>query len=455
MKRVRVGVGAGFSGDRLDAALPLVERGEIGYLVFECLAERTIALAQKDRLRDSARGYHPFLEERLRRVLAACKARGVKIVSNMGAANPLAAGERAAAVARELGLSGLKIAVVTGDDVLEIVRGGQYTAAETGQPIDEIEDVVSANAYLGIEPIRAALEQGADVVLTGRVADPSLILAPVAHEHGWSNDDWLRLGAGTVVGHLLECAAQVSGGYFADPGYKIVPNLADVGYPIAEIAASGEALVMKTPQSGGLVSTATCKEQLLYELHDPARYLTPDVTADFSGVRLAQAGQDVVRVTGGSGTARPDTLKVTVGYRAGWIGEAQVSYGGPGAAERARLAGQIVLDRLEYLGVRPIETRAEVVGVDSLYPGSGPLAARASVLGAMAEPYEARGRVAARCRTQDEAEMVVHEVDSLGLNGPSGGSIAAMGVREVIGVVSTFIPRELVRPCISIEDVRI
>jgi hypothetical protein len=284
------------------------------------------------------------------------------------------------------------------------------------------------------------------------VADPSLILAPAAHEHGWPNDDWQRLGAGTIVGHLLECAAQVTGGYFADPGFKDVPNLADVGYPIAEIEGTGAALISKTPQSGGLVSTATCKEQLLYELHDPARYLTPDVTADFTGVRLQQAGQDVVRVTGGSGTARPDTLKVTVGYRAGWIGEAQVSYGGPGATERARLAGQIVLDRLEYLGLKPIETRAEVVGVDSLYPGSGPVTARTAA--GTPEPYEARVRVAARCHTAEEAEMVVHEVDSLGLNGPSGGSIAAQGIREVLGVVSTFVPRDLIHPTVTVETVR-
>lgn len=454
MKRVRVGVGAGFSGDRLDAALPLVERGEIGYLVFECLAERTIALAQKDRLKDASRGYHPFLEERLRRVLPACKARGVKIVSNMGAANPTAAGQRAAAVARDLGTVDCTIAVVTGDDVLDIIRGGDYTAAETGQPIRELPDVVSANAYLGIGPIREALEQGADLVLTGRVADPSLILAPVAHEHGWPEDDWHRLGAGTMVGHLLECAAQVTGGYFADPGYKDVPNLADVGYPIAEVDPTGEARISKTPNTGGLVSTATCKEQLLYELHDPAAYLTPDVSADFTGVRFEQAGPDLVRVTGGSGGPRPETLKVTVGYRAGWIAEAQVSYGGPGATARARLAGQIVLDRLEYLGVQPIETRAEVVGLDSLYPGSAPTLDRAAESAAAAQPYEARVRVAARVRTPEEAEMVVHEVDSLGLNGPSGGSIAAMGIREVLGVVSTFVPRDLIRSRVTVETVR-
>jgi hypothetical protein len=453
MKRVRVGVGAGFSGDRLDAALPLVERGQIGYLIFECLAERTIALAQKDRLRDANRGYHPFLEERLCRVLPACKAKGVKIVCNMGAANPVAAGERAAAVARELGIDHLRIAVVLGDDVLEIVKAGAYVAAETGQPISELDAVVSANAYLGAAPIREALERGADLVITGRVADPSLILAPLAFEHAWPEDDWHRLGAGTIVGHLLECAAQVTGGYFADPGFKDVPSLADVGYPIAEVDPSGGALVTKTPNSGGLVSPATCKEQLLYELHDPARYLTPDVTADFTGVRLEQVEPDIVRVTGGSGTGQPETLKVTVGYRAGWIGEGQVSYGGPGAAERARLAGQIVLDRLEYLGLRPIETRAEIVGVDSLYPGSAPLLApRPSTLAP--HPYEARVRVAARVRTAEEAEMVVHEVDSLGLNGPSGGSIAAMGVREVLGVVSTFVPRDLVRPTVTVEEIR-
>ena len=446
MKRVRVGVGAGFSGDRLDAALPLVERGDLGYLVFECLAERTIALAQRDRLRDPSRGYHPFLVERLRRVLPACAARGVKIVSNMGAANPAAAGERAVALARELGLGGLKIAVVLGDDVLDVVTSGDYVAAETGEPIASLDGVVSANAYLGSGPIREALARGADVIITGRVADPSLVLAPVAHEHDWPDDDWARLGAGTIVGHLLECAGQVTGGYFADPGYKDVPNLAGLGYPIAVVEPSGEALVTKTPGSGGVVSPATCKEQLLYELHDPAHYLTPDVTADFTGVRLAQAGPDVVRVTGGGGSARPDTLKVTVGYRAGWIGEAQVSYGGPGADRRARLAGEIVLDRLELLGVRPLDTRAEVIGVDSIFPGAATSPAP--------PPPEARVRVAVRTRTAEEAEIAVHEVDALGLNGPSGGSIAQASVREVLGVVSTFVPRSLVTPTVTIEEVR-
>ncbi|MBA3331680.1 MAG: DUF1446 domain-containing protein [Actinobacteria bacterium] len=444
MKRVRIGVGAGFSGDRLDAALPLVERGELGYLVFECLAERTIALAQRDKLRDPERGYHPYLDERLRRVLPACAERGVKIVGNLGAANPVAAGARVARLARELGFERLKIAVVLGDDVLDLVRDGDFRAAETGQPVAAHGRLVSANAYLGAEPIRDALALGADVVITGRVADPSLLLGPLAYEFGWAADDWPSLGAGTVVGHLLECTTQVTGGYFADPGYKDVPDLANVGYPIAEVGPTGDALIGKTPASGGLVSVATCKEQLLYEVHDPARYLTPDVTADFTEVRLEQAGPDLVRVTGGRGTARPETLKVSVGYLDGWIGEGQVSYGGPGAVERARLAGEIVLDRLEILGVRARETRVECVGVDSLFASATPKAP---------PPYEVRLRVAARTDTAEEAEIVAHEVDALGLSGPSAGSIAAVSVREVLGVVSTYVPRDQVTPRVVMQEI--
>jgi hypothetical protein len=440
MTTVRIGVGAGFSGDRIDAALPLVERGNIGYLVFECLAERTIALAQLERLRDPDTGYHPFLAERLRRVLRACRERGVRIVSNMGAANPMGAGRRAVEVGRELGLTGLRLAVVEGDDVLDLIRDSDIEIPERGIPVREFEGIVSANAYLGAEPLVRALGMGADVVLSGRVADPSLVLAPLMFEHGWALHDWPRLGAGTIAGHLLECTTQVTGGYFADPGYKDVPNLANVGYPIAEVGADGEALISKTPGSGGLVSTATCKEQLLYEVHDPARYLTPDVSADFTGVRLRQAGADLVHLSGGSGLPRPSTLKVTIGYRAGWIGEGQVSYGGPGALSRARLAAEIVLDRLEMLGVETTETRVDCIGIDALYPGTD---------APVNEPYEARVRVAARTKTREEAVLVAHEVDSLGLSGPSAGSIAAMNVREILGVVSAFVPREMVRPTVT------
>lgn len=435
MSAVRIGVGAGYSGDRLDPALALVERGGIDYLVFECLAERTIALAQRERRRDPARGYDPFFEARLRLVLPACRARGVRIVTNMGAANPLAAGRRALDLARDLGLAGLRVAVVLGDDVLELVDGSDLTIAETGEPVARLAGIISANAYLGAEPVAEALAAGADLVVTGRVADPSLVLAPLCHTFGWAPDDWHRLGAGTAIGHLVECSTQVTGGYFADPGYKEVPGLANLGYPIAEAQPSGEAVITKTPGSGGLVSPATCKEQILYEVGDPARYLTPDVTADFSAIRLEAAGPDRVRVSGATGRERPPTLKVSIGYHAGYVGEGQISYGGPGALERARLAAEIVLARLQRLGVRARETRVDCIGLDSLYSTASPAVV----------PCEVRLRVAVRTDTAEEAALVGNEVEALWLSGPAAGGGATRSVRELIGIVSTFLPRQQVR----------
>jgi hypothetical protein len=445
MNMVRIGAGAGFSGDRIEPAVELAEHGDLDYLVFECLAERTIALAQQAKLKNPEHGYDPLLAERMQAVLPVCRAHGIRIVTNMGAANPLAAARKVAEVARSLGLAGIRIAAVTGDDVLEVVRQGDWRLEETGEPVAALGDrLVSANAYTGAPPIVTALAGGADIVVTGRTADPALFLAPLVHAFGWAMDDWTRLGRGTVVGHLLECAGQVTGGYFADPGCKDVPDLARLGFPLAEVAADGTAVITKVPGSGGMVTTATCKEQLLYEVHDPARYLTPDVAADFTGVRLQAVGPDLVRVSGGSGAARPDTLKVSVGYLDGWIGEGQVSYGGPGAVERARLAGEVVQDRLELLDVRTRELRVESIGVDALYSNATPEAP---------PPYEVRLRVAARTDTEEEATIVAHEVDALGLCGPSAGSIAAMSVREVLGVVSTFVPRELVSPRIVVQEV--
>ncbi|MCC6176976.1 MAG: DUF1446 domain-containing protein [Chloroflexi bacterium] len=441
-KTVRVGAGAGFSGDRLDGAPRLVERGDLDYLVLECLAERTIALAQRARLKDPAAGYDPLLERRLRPLLPLCAARGTRIVTNMGAANPTAAAEKIVRLAHQLGLR-LRVAVVLGDDVLDQVRGSDLPVAETGVLVRDIGTIVSANAYLGIDPLREALERGADVVVAGRVADPSLVLAPLAHTFDWPSEDWPRLGAGTVIGHLLECTTQLSGGYFADPGYKDVPDLANIGYPLAEVSPDVDAIVTKTPGSGGLVSTATCKEQLLYEVHDPARYLTPDVTADFTGVRVAQVGQDRVQVTGGSGSPRPNTLKVSVGYRDGYVGEGQISYGGPGAVERARLAGTIALDRLEALGVAAHETRLDCVGVDSLFSAATPPGPA---------PTEVRLRVAVKTATAEEAALVGEEVEALWLSGPAGGGGATRSVREVLGIVSTYLPREQVPTRVEIVE---
>lgn len=437
---LRIGCGAGFSGDRIEPAVELVQKGRLDFLVFECLAERTIALAQQARARDPDQGYDPLLEARLRAVLPGCAALGVRIVTNMGAANPLAAAAKAAAIAQELGLSGLKIAAVTGDDVLALTRAiGPLAAAQVDAQAAGFE-LVSANAYLGCEPIVQALADGAQVVITGRVADPSLFLAPMIHGFGWALDDWPRLGRGTLVGHLLECAGQVTGGYFSDPQMKPIPDLARLGFPLAEVDADGDAAITKVEGSGGQVSVATCTEQLLYEIHDPASCPTPDVTADFSRVTFRQTRPDRVSVYGGSGAARPGQLKVSVGRREGFRGEGEMSYAGPGAAERARLAGEIVQARLALIGAEFSEVRADIIGVDAVgpaRPGDG----------------EVRLRVAAQAAAAGTAALVGQEVEALYTNGPAGGGGARRTVTPVLGVTNAFIPRSSVRPRIHVEVV--
>ena len=440
MKTLRIGSGAGYSGDRIEPAVELAEYGDLDYLVFECLAERTIALAQQARISDPQGGYDPLLSERMRRVLpfVGVKAdrRRLRVITNMGAANPVAAAIEVRRIASELGL-GLKVVAVVGDDVLTVLQ--PEWLLDNGQTVGSLgERLISANAYLGVDGILEALRADADVVITGRVADPSLFLAPQMFEFGWAADDWQRLGRGTLVGHLLECAGQVSGGYFADPGFKDVDDLARLGFPLAEIDADGEALITKVSGSGGRVSRATCTEQLIYEVHDPAAYLTPDVTADFSHVGFVEEGVDRIRAVGADGRARPEQLKVSVGYLDGWIGEGQMSYGGPGAVARAQLARDVVLKRLELMGVNMQDVRAELIGIDSLH---GPRSA--------VEPWEVRLRVAARCEERGEAVRVGNEVETLYTNGPSGGGGASKSLRQVVAVASLLLPRGAVKPRIE------
>ena len=445
MKTIRIGTGAGFSGDRIEPSVEVAERGDVQYLVFECLAERTIALAQQAKLRDPTQGYDVLLADRMRAVLPTCQAKGIKVITNMGAANPVAAAEKTAEVARSLGLRGLKIAAVTGDDVLDAVRGGDYRLDETGETVASLGNrIVSANAYLGAGPIVEALAAGADVVITGRAADPSMFLAPLVHEFNWSMEDWTRLGRGTVVGHLLECAGQITGGYFADPGFKDVPDMARLGFPIAEVAEDGAAVITKVPGTGGLVSTATCKEQLLYEVHDPARYFQPDVVADFSGVAVTEAGPDRVRVEGGDGTRRTGTLKVSVGYVDSYIGEGQISYAGPGAVARGQLALEIVEERLRLIGVQVRELRFDLIGVDSILGRK--LSADAP------EPREVRVRVVGRTDSLGEAVRIGNEVELLYLNGPASGGGVTKSARDIVGIRSVLLPEHLVKTAIQVVE---
>jgi hypothetical protein len=444
MRTIRIGAGAGYSGDRIEPAVELAEWGHLDYLVFECLAERTIALAQQARQTDPDAGFDALLAQRFNAVLRPCIANKVAIITNMGAANPIGAARAAAGIARGMGISGLKIAAVSGDDVTQAVRGRDLPLIEAQGRVADIADrIVSANAYLGAEPIVEALAGGADVVITGRVSDPALFLAPLVHEFRWPWDDWDRLGKGTVVGHLLECAGQITGGYFADPGYKDVPNLARLGFPLAEVGEDGAAVIGKLPGTGGTVSVRTCKEQLLYELHDPARYYQPDVVANFSKVRFDQAGPDRVAVSGGTGRARPDTLKVTIGYCDGYVGEGQFSYAGAGALARARLALEIVEERLKLTGVATTELRLDIIGVDSVHRGA--------LVGSSPEPQDARIRVIGRTATLADAIRIGNEVETLWLNGPAGGGGAWKSAREVIAAVSTLIPRSEVETHVTYE----
>src|ERR1700760_1005603 len=427
MRTIRIGSGAGYSGDRIEPAVELAEQGEIDYLVFECLGERTVALAQQARMKNPDSGYDPLLEERMRAVLPLCAAKGIKIVTNMGAANPEAAARKTVEIAKSLGLPSLKIAAIVGDDVLDACKDGDLPIMEFDGTIKQLGNrLLSANAYLGAEPMAQALSEGADVVITGRASDPALFLAPMIHAFGWAMDDWNLLGQGTVAGHLLECAGQITGVYFADPGYKDIPDLARLGFPIGEVGEDGALVITKVAGSGGAVTAQTCKEQLLYEVHDPTKYLQPDVVADFSQVSVEEIAPDRVRISGGRGTKRTGTLKVSVGYVDSFIVEGQISYAGPGALARGRLALDIVRERLKLTGVSTSELRFDLIGVDALHGSQ--VSAHAN------EPYEVRVRVTGRTENLREAVRVGNEVETLYTNGPAGGGGAWKSARDVVAV---------------------
>ncbi|HJV68093.1 acyclic terpene utilization AtuA family protein [Ideonella sp.] len=436
---LRVGCAAGFSGDRTDAAGPavdaLVAAGGPAVLIFETLAERTLALAQLARRQDPAAGYEPLLCDLLRPVLAQCLAHGVRIVSNFGAANPEGAARRIQALAHELGLRALRVAVVEGDD-LGGAAARPLLVRALGSALDDLA-IVSANAYIGAEAIADALLAGAEIVVCGRVADPSLTVGPALAHFGWARDDWARLAGATMAGHLLECGAQVSGGYYADPGFKEVPGLATLGYPIAEISADGSCVITKPAGTGGRIDAHTVKEQLLYEVHDPAAYLTPDVVADLSEATVTELGPDRVRLAGIRGHARPAALKVNVCHQAGWLAEGEISYAGARAEARARLAAQVLRERLEGLG--PL--RVDLIGVASVFADD---AGRWLATQPEGDARDVRLRVALNHTERAAAERLTREVTALYTCGPAGGGGVRTGLRARLGTVSCLVPREAV-----------
>ncbi|MBI4590482.1 MAG: DUF1446 domain-containing protein [Candidatus Rokubacteria bacterium] len=439
---VRIGTGAAYSEDRIDPGVEMARRGRLDYLVFECLAERTLALAQVRRLKDPRAGSDPWLEERFRQIVPIALAQGTRIISNMGAADPAGAAERAAAVLGSQNLRGVRIAAVEGDDLLSRLDELDLIIAETGEPVRSLPGrLVSANAHIGADTLVEALAAGAQVVLAGRVSDPSLYVAGLRHAFGWAADDWPRIGAGIAVGHLLECGALVTGGFYADPPYKVVPDLARASFPLAEVAADGTAVITKLEGSGGLVNVEIVLEQLLHEVHDPAAYLTPDGIADFSRVCLEPDGVDRVRVSSVTARPRPARLKVSIGIHEGFIGEGEISYAGSGALDRARLAALVVRERLEMRKADLQETRVDFIGWNAVHGSATPAGAP--------EPYEVRLRVAGRAATEPEAAIVGDEVESLYVWGPVGGGGARKAVRPVVAVYSALVPREKVATHLS------
>src|SRR5262245_32746562 len=410
MRRVRIGNGCGFWGDNIDAPIRLARDGRLDYLTLEYLAELTMSILALQKQRDPAAGYaHDFIDvlERLTPVLR--DQPSLKIVTNAGGMNPASCAARAKSILDKAVPGNRRVAVVSGDDLLprldELLAGGHpLINMDTGESLSKVRDrVVSANAYLGARPIVDALRLGADVVISGRVADASLTVGPVIHELGWDWADIDRLCAATVAGHLIECGAQATGGMWTN--WTEVPDLADVGYPIADVGDDGRFRIEKPGGSGGAVNIETISEQLLYEVGDPAAYLTPDVTADFTTISLAETARDVVEVTGARGKPATDSYKVSVAYRDGYASSGTLVLLGPDAERKARFAGQVLLDRLKWAGMQYSETLVECLGAGDCVPG---------VIRARSEPPEVVLRVAGRAPGRAAVERCTDELDPTG-----------------------------------------
>lgn len=453
-KTVHIGSGAGFSGDRLDAALPVIEtlskHDGPRYLIYEVLGERTLAIAQRIKMRKPDQGYSPYLDKYLRLSLKPAMEHGVRIVANLGAANPEGAARRVHDLAAELGLPPLRIAIVLGDDLTMVMSTEEIGAVETIEGVSIAgKEIVAANTYLGARPVAGALAMDVDMVLVGRTTDAALVLGPLLHEFGWGAEDYDLLAAGTLAGHLLECGGQVTGGYFCDPGFKDVPGMDNLGFPIGEISANGDIVITKAENTGGLVSKATVIEQMLYEMHDPAAYLTPDVTLDVTGVTLSDDGDNRIRVSGAKGTPPPDTLKTTISADGGWLAEAEMIYAGPNAFARAQLAADIIKSRVRQHGVLE-DLRVDIIGTGAVFDND-----RSERREAINMPLDGEFRVRTAIRTDDKntGEYVNDEVLSLFCSGPAGGGGYRCSVTGQVNTASILVPRAAVEPHVYAKEV--
>ena len=441
-RTVRLGAGMAFWGDSVRPAITMVERGEIDYLCCDHLAELTMSILSKQMDRDPEYGYTRDILDLLRGALATCVEKGVKVITNAGGANPRACADKIAELARELGLPGVRIAVVTGDDLRPqiddlMARGVTFANMDTGAELATVRPrLTHAAAYTGCEGIVEALADGADIVVCGRVTDIALYLGPLRYEFGWAADDWERLGMATAVAHAIECGGQATGGLLAG-GWWETPGLEELGYPIAEVAEDGTAVLTKTPGTGGRVDVASVSEQMVYEILDPGEYLTADVTADFTGIRLEEVGPDRVRITGATGRPAPETLKVNMGYRNGFIGEVSFTYTWPDAAAKARRGIEFLEKRLARAGFVADDTHVEYIGHTSMWND------RVRVPDDPDLP-EIVVRYAARCPDRTEAGKIFTESVPLYNNGPAG--VGGIGTRpplkELFAIWPCLVPRE-------------
>lgn len=452
MKTVRIGAAQGFYGDTIEPAVDIAKNGDVDYISFDCLAELTMAILLKDKMKDSSKGYTKDITTSMKALLPYVKEKGIKLLTNAGGMNPEGAYEEVIRVVNELGITGLKIAVVTGDNIKDRhsefqSKGVSFEHMETGESFDRVQNqILFSNAYLGVQPIVDALREGADIVITGRTTDTAQFLAPLIYEFNWDEEDWDRLAQGILMGHLMECSAQSTGGNFSG-NWSEVENMANIGYPIAEVQENGEFVLTKTETSGGLVNFNTVREQMLYEIHDPSAYITPDVIANFTTSKLEEIGPNRVKITGTTGKPKPDTLKAVMGYPDGYLGQAIIGYAWPDAVKKVKKAESIIREQIERKGVKYEEIRMDYIGHNSLH-------------GSTVEPpteddelNELYMRIAVRAKTYQEAALLRRFVIPLSLNGPPsmGGGLGNQKPRALLGMWASLIPRHLIEQNVHVH----
>jgi len=452
-KKVLIANGQGFWGDSILGPIRLVKEGPLDYLTLDYLAEVTMSIMQKQKQRNPSAGYATDFVRMLRRILPDCKEKGIKVIANAGGVNPQACADAIKQTIQELGLSGIKIGIVEGDDILnrldELIDEGEELAnLDSGAPLKPVLDnVSSANVYIGAQPIVECLSQGADIVVTGRSTDPSIALAPMIYEFGWSFEDFDKLAAGTVAGHILECGAQCTGGNYTH--WQEVKDMARIGYPVVEACADGSFVVTKHENTGGLVTVETVTSQLVYEMGDPSRYLGPDCTADFTSIQLEQEGPDRVRVSGVKGAAPTDTYKVSMSYANGYKISSQLTVAGPDAISKARLAADIVFERAAMDGAHiPEEQRfVELLGTSVCHDGIVPTPV---------ELGEVVLRIGAKGEDRNKLDRLGQEIVPLVTSGPPGVTGFAGGrprATEIIGYWPALIDKTKVTTHVSVEEV--